>query len=65
MHAPCPAGMGGKVIKNYKTYAFFLLLIIAVLAIMDGLNNSNAAEELRKEQDRLAEEVEVSKMNMK
>lgn len=57
MHAPCPAGMGGKVIKNYKTYAFFLLLIIAVLAIMDGLNNSNAAEELRKEQDRLAEEV--------
>jgi hypothetical protein len=37
-----PAGMGGKVMKkNYKTYAFLILLIIAILAIMDGLNNSN------------------------
>ncbi|MDF2038334.1 hypothetical protein P2R12_15320 [Cytobacillus oceanisediminis] len=43
--------------KNYKTYAFAVLLIIAVLAIMDGLNNSNAAEELRKEKDRSAEEA--------
>jgi TolA-binding protein len=53
-----PAGMGGKVMKkNYKTYAFLILLIIAILAIMDGLNNSNAAKELRKEKDRLAEEA--------
>ncbi|KML41766.1 hypothetical protein [Cytobacillus firmus] len=43
--------------KNYKTYAFLILLIIAVLAIMDGLTNSNEADELRKEKDRLAEEA--------
>ncbi|MGN7177248.1 hypothetical protein [Cytobacillus sp. SAFR-174] len=43
--------------KNYKTYAFLILLIIAVLAIMDGLTNSNEAEELRKEKDQLAEEA--------
>ncbi|MBN8204206.1 hypothetical protein [Bacillus sp. NTK034] len=43
--------------KNYKTYAFAVLLIIAILAIMDGVNNSNAAEELRKEKDRLAEKA--------
>ncbi|WP_282173354.1 hypothetical protein [Cytobacillus firmus] len=43
--------------KNYKTYAFLILLIIAVLAIMDGLNNSNAADELRTEKERLAEEA--------
>ncbi|MBY0156669.1 hypothetical protein H0178_12775 [Cytobacillus firmus] len=43
--------------KNYITYAFAVLLMIAILAIMDGLNNSNAAEELRKEKDRLAEKA--------
>lgn len=44
--------------KNYITYAFAVLLI-AILAIMDGLNNSNAAEELRKEKDRLAEKAAI------
>lgn len=43
--------------RNYKTYAFLILLMIAVLAIMDGLNNSNKAEVLRKEKDQLAEEA--------
>jgi len=43
--------------RSYTIYAFVVLLIIAVLAIIDGLNNSNAAENLRKEKNELVEKV--------
>ncbi|WP_342025949.1 hypothetical protein AADC60_04040 [Cytobacillus pseudoceanisediminis] len=43
--------------RSYKIYAFVVLLIIAVLAVFDSLNSSNAAEDVRKEKDALVQKV--------
>ncbi|MBX9976404.1 hypothetical protein [Cytobacillus firmus] len=43
--------------RSYKIYAFVVLLIIAVLAVFDSLNSSNAAEDVRKEKDALVQKI--------
>ncbi|MCM3245609.1 hypothetical protein LIS77_26145 (plasmid) [Cytobacillus firmus] len=43
--------------RSYKIYAYVVLLIIAVLAVFDSLNSSNAAEDVRTEKDALVQKV--------